>query len=292
MNNPIFNFDTMKVEKDEKWKSMFNSLSSGEWEEIQLWENGAPNFNNEYNQVQPRLILRHTYKDKARGIVIICAGGAFVFKTDVEAQPVAEYFYKKGLNVAILDYRVNPYTKIDALNDAMRSIRYLRYNAARYNILENKISMLGFSAGGVLAGLAGIKFDYGDKESVDFIERCSSRPDAVIQCYGSMPMAMKANLDDLKFDFEKQKEIAQMDVSKNIRHDSPPFFLFQTAKDDPRGVLRMGIELVEKGICCEVHLFKDGRHGNRLYDGDGVDYNYHTSHWSMLASEWLQDMGF
>lgn len=110
-----------------------------------------------------------------------------------EALPVAELFYKKGINVAILDYHVNQSNVIDINSEATRmagedgimAVRYLRLNAVKYNILPNHIAIGGFSAGGILSGYVATKFDYGCSEAEEPLLKVSSRPDAALILYGA-----------------------------------------------------------------------------------------------------------
>jgi len=275
-----------------QWADMFDEIIAEGWEIVQLWPEGAPGFKEEYGQVQPRIAIMDPHEGEARGFIIFCAGGGFNIKSFNEAKPVAERFHALGFNTAVLDYRLNPYSRLDALADAKRAIRYIRANAAKYNTMPDKIAIGGFSAGGALTGFAATLFDYGDPNAEDELERVSSRPDAAIQCYGSRSSAA-STMGQRKYDVAAQNEIAKLSTDKNLRHDCPPFFLFQTAADDPRGVITMGKELADMGIPFEAHIFQGGTHGNGLFDGNcDTEDVPHTAHWSELAGEWLKDLGF
>lgn len=288
-----WNWDLLIKDRNEMWARMWEEFKADGLEPVNLWPEGAPNYRLAYGQEQPRLLILPAHKDKPRGILIVCAGGAFKFKSPNEAKPVAEFFHAAGLNAAVLDYRVEPYGQLDACEDAKRAIRYLRYKAEELGILADKIAIGGFSAGGMLTGMAATRFDYGIPESEDPIERVSSRPDAAIVCYGAFSPASSVG-SGLGYDIKKQNEIARMDNSKNLRYDSPPFFLFQTHQDDPRSVLIMGKELADRGIPFEIHTFQNGPHGGGLYDGKSEDSPYfpHTAKWAHLAVEWLEELGF
>jgi len=278
--------------RNQQWKEMFDEVTAAGWEIVQLWPEGAPDFNEEYGQVQPRIAVMPAQEGAAASMFLICAGGGFSLKSFNEAKPVAEHFHKLGFNTAILDYRVKPYTRVDACNDALRAIRYLRANAAKYNALPDKIIIGGFSAGGILSALAATRFDYGDPNAEDALERVSSRPDAAVLGYGAFCFASGGG-GGLGFDFAKQSELAALSPEKNLRRDGPPFFMFQTTADDPRGVILFSKELADRGIPFEAHIFEGGSHGNGLYDGQNdVEDVPHTAHWSMLAAEWLKNRGF
>ncbi|NLM61478.1 MAG: alpha/beta hydrolase [Clostridiales bacterium] len=284
-------FKEFKEIRDRQWEKMWDEIISEGIRVCYLWEGEAPGWNPEATGSQPRIAL-YPVKDKNRGTVIICAGGAFIFKSFNEAKPVAEYFHKAGLNAAILDYRVQPHPQEICCRDGLRAIRFLRANAGIFGIPADKIAIGGFSAGGMLSAYTATRFDYGDPESDDPVERVSSRPDAALILYGAMSPA-SFGTGGLGYDIKKQNEIAQLDNVKNLRHDCPPFFIFQTHEDDPRSAMNFGKELADRGIPFEVHTFAKGPHGGGLYNGkdDTPDFP-HTARWAELAVEWLVELGF
>lgn len=278
----------------EWWRTMINKFKDEGIEPTEYWGSKIPNFSPEHGQPRPKLFILPIHKDKPRGMLIVCAGGAFLFKSNHEAKPVAEFFHQCGLNTAVLDYRVSPYTKTDSCLDALRAIRYLRYHAVELGILPDKIAIGGFSAGGMLSGMAGTLFDYGNPDAEEAIDRVSSRPDAVLLLYGAMSMRDGVGANGPRYDIEKENKIARMNNLKNLRFDCPPFFIFQTHSDDPRSSMDFGKELADRGIPFEVHTFREGPHGGGLYDGKDEHSPLfpHTAHWAELAAEWLEGYGF
>ena len=88
-----------------------------------------------------------------KGAVLICAGGAFQFRSDQnEGTPVAEDLSALGYQSFVLDYRLRPYTQEEGALDLARAVRFVRAHAAEYGIDETDIAVMGFSAGGILAG--------------------------------------------------------------------------------------------------------------------------------------------
>ena len=128
------------------------------------------------------------------------------------------------------------------------------------------------------------------------MERVSSRPDAVLLIYSSFvtySVGMGGGTDS--YSFEKQNTAARRrGVNNGLRFDCPPFFIVQTAKDDTRGSMYLGIELANRGIPFEVHTFESGPHGGALYNGADEDTPYfpHTSMWASIAADWLKMHGF
>lgn len=287
-------FEEHKLERELTWIEMWEDLEQQGIRPVELWKDGAPGYIPTERQAPPRIAMfpAQGEKTKTRGLIIICAGGGFNFKSRQEGKPVAEYFQKQGLNAAILDYRCVPHTPMDACADGLRAVRWVRYHAKELNIDPNKVALSGFSAGGILTALAATHFDYGNPQAADPIERMSSRPDAALLFYGAMARAAVMS-SRLSYDIEEQRRAAEHDPLKCMRNDAPPFFIFQTHADDPRFAMNFGKELADRGIPFEVHTFAGGRHGQGLYDGSyGMENVPHTAHWAELASEWLAGQGF
>ena len=65
-----------------------------------------------------------------------------------------------GYAVVTVDYRLSDEARFPAaINDAKAAIRFIKVNAAQYNLNPNKIALWGSSAGGNLAALAGTTGD-------------------------------------------------------------------------------------------------------------------------------------
>ena len=246
-------------------------------------------------QIRP---LSLSVQKSSRGTFIICAGGAFLFKSFNEAKPVAEYFHARGFNAAILDYTVKGLNEADPVRiknaageDALQAIRYLRANADKLGLNPDKIAIGGFSAGGMTSQMAATRYDSGDPESDDPVMRVSSRPDAVLLLYGAF--SSTSSVGGLGYDAVKQNADAKLDPLRNIRWDCPPVFIFQTNADDPRNALVFAMELAHRGISYEVHTFTEGPHGGGLYNGleDTPKFD-HTAKWADLAADWLAIQGF
>jgi len=284
--------DLLRESKTSSWNQMLDTMNN-----IPLWDNDVPEFNPSFHQQKPSISILTTTSKNPRGAVIVCAGGAYQFKSVHEGKIVAQRFQEAGLASAVLDYRVMPYLPTVSLLDALRAIRLLRARAEEFNIIPDKIAILGFSAGGHLAGMAGTKFDFGDPKAEDPIERVSSRPDAVIQCYGSITLASIWEKDRFMGTGNDIRKKIELSPDKNIRPDSPPFFLWQAADDnlvDARQMLHMARELMDYRIPVEMHLFPKGGHGIGLADGSSEDTPRipQVNQWVSLCINWLKEMGF
>lgn len=89
--------------------------------------------------------------------VIIAPGGGFCYKEMVsEGFDMARSMNERGISAFVLDYRVNPYGAPVGYLDMQRAIRYVRYHAKEFHISPDKIGVMGFSAGGYIAGAAAL----------------------------------------------------------------------------------------------------------------------------------------
>lgn len=96
---------------------------------------------------------------EVKGAVMVCPGGAFMFRSPNEGAPVAERLAELGYQSFVVNYRVRPYTMEEGSLDLARAIRYVRSHADGYGILPENIASVGFSAGGILCGDEALHFD-------------------------------------------------------------------------------------------------------------------------------------
>lgn len=289
--------------RNAKWDAMKAELEVSGIHRIDIWKGNQHKYTHK-DGFRAGLYLLPVHKDCKRGVIIVCAGGGFMFKSPNEAKPVAEFFHEAGFNAAILDYSVDSSSRLDLYNppevrlaagqDALRAVRYLRYNADKLGIKANRIAVGGFSAGGQTTQLAATRFDYGDPCAEDELDRASSRPDAALLMYGARSYTSIINPGISAYDAENWQKLCHIDPIRNIRPDCPPFFIFQTNKDDPRFGLMLALELTSKGVPHEIHTFENGPHGAGLYNGCDSDTPYfrHTAKWAELAASWLEERGF
>ena len=261
-------------------------------ESIPLWENGAPGFDGrDPLQIQPNLVFIPAQGVSApRGTVIVAHGGAFVCHAGHEGFHTAQRFAEMGFNTAVLTYRLRPYSRRDAMADMSRAIRLLRARRDEFGITD-RVAVLGFSAGGMLSGNCATHYDRGDLGAFDPVERCSSRPDAAVLCYGAFAtVAFPEGLMRAPFGEPDRAEKLYLAPEKNVTPDTPPFFIWQTISDDPRNAFVLGSALTEAGVPFELHCFETGHHGVGLADGrdDAGFFDAHLQRWAELCASWLR----
>lgn len=145
---------------------------------------------------------------KIKGAMLISPGGAFIFRSEIqEGSNVAEEFSKLGYVSFVIHYRVNPYTEEESGIDVARAIKYVRYHAKDYGIEQNKIAVVGFSAGGIANGHAVLEFGndtngtiLDDNYNPDEIDKVSSTPNAIIMGYSFYGRLSVADLSENTFE--------------------------------------------------------------------------------------------
>ncbi|WP_373496460.1 alpha/beta hydrolase [Aquiflexum sp.] len=159
---------------------------------------------------KPTLTAYLPSKEKATGqAVIVCPGGGYtILAASHEGSDVAEEFVKKGIAAFVLKYRLpSDETMIDKtigpLQDAQQAILMVRENAGKWNIKQDQIGIMGFSAGGHLASTAGTHYN---NQTIPNPKGTSLRPDFMILVY---PV--------ISFD----PEIGHSGSAKNLLGESP-----------------------------------------------------------------------
>ncbi len=143
--------------------------------------------------------------DKPLPLVIWIHGGAWFAGN--RAQPPMLYLVPKGFAVASLDYRFSQDAIWPAqINDCKAAVRFLRTNAAKYNLDPDHFGVGGDSAGGHLAAMLGTTGDVKELEGDLGNPDVSSQVQAVLDWFGPT-------------DFT---QIAQQSGPKSLlKHDDP-----------------------------------------------------------------------
>ena len=155
---------------------------------IPLWSGTAPLFEEAAGQSAPSLTMFPA--ENARGVVLVVPGGGYDHKAAHEGAPIAERLNEGGISAAVLDYRVAPYKAPVPQWDAMRAVQLLRSLAPEYGYRQDRVAILGFSAGGHLAAsVTYLDIPQPETSKADSLAGCSPRPDAAVLCYPVITMA-------------------------------------------------------------------------------------------------------
>lgn len=111
-------------------------------------------------------------------LVIWVHGGGFEAGGKEERADDAMGYARAGYAAASVNYRLTPDNTVDgatrlkaimqASDDLMNAVRYLKVNAARYHIDASRIAIIGTSAGGALSLVNAVQFDDLDNTLSDY----------------------------------------------------------------------------------------------------------------------------
>jgi acetyl esterase/lipase len=265
---------------------------------IRLWPGQAPQAHGTACEDTPTLTIFEPQRGHDNGsAVVIFPGGAYAhLAANLEGRQVADWFTARGFRAFILSYRLasNGYILPVPLLDARRAIQTVRARARDYFVNPNRIVVIGFSAGGHLAALAGTQFVPGDPGADDPIERVSSRPDYLVLGY---PWIGAISTDTSHLSYCKLFNL--MDKCEELRkayspdlfvtRQTPPTFWYHTFNDQTVPVeqgLRFYDALVKAGVPAEAHIYANGQHGSGLGKGDLA-----LDTWPRMLENWLRAQG-
>jgi len=264
---------------------------------IRLWPGDAPYAHGVACEDIPTLTVLEPQKGHANGAaVIVMPGGAYLGLASVlEGREVADWLAAHGVTAFVLRYRLGKdYLLPVPLIDARRAVQLVRARARDYRISPNRIGVIGFSAGGHLAGLASTQFVAGNPDADDPIERASSRPDFAVLGYPWIG-AISPNFEHLSYcklmDLKDRCEALQKAYSPDlfVGKDTPPTFIFHTTNDATVPVeqaLTYYEALIKAGVSAEMHIFAYGQHGSGLGMG-----NASLDQWPVLLDNWMRERG-
>ena len=212
-----------------------------------------------------------THSRSPRTHVIVLPGGGYAEHTAYEAEPVASWLGEVGVPASVFRYPIN--VRHPAPLNALRA-EIARRRAAG----AQRIGLIGFSAGGHLAGMAALAPGAAPDQTVQFavlgyaitsMETETYRPSRLILLGedASPPLRRSTSLDSL------------------VTPASSPFFIWHTAEDPyvpPEHTYRLASALAANQVPHAVHVFAHGPHGLGLAQDAGQ-----AAIWTTLAAAWI-----
>jgi acetyl esterase/lipase len=263
--------------------------------QIPLWPLPAPLAKGAGPEDTPGVLLFLPSTQQPTPAILICPSDNYsALSMDSDGRQVAEWLNNLGIAAFVLKYRLAPTYRYPApLLDAQRALRYIRSNASLYNVVKNKIGIMGFSAGGHLAAMAATHFDAGKTSPGDEIDRMSSRPDFLVLIYPvitcSEPFLHALSCENLLGPHPDPGLAAVVSSEKHVTPKTPPTFLFH-AYDDATVPVENSVvffsALRKAGVPAELHIYDHGLHGAGLALEDPV-----LSTWPKLLENWFRVRG-
>jgi acetyl esterase/lipase len=272
-----------------------------------LWPNGIPNNPVKYKEEKlrtsaplksylsplnrifscvsvPTYIIHKPENGKSNGVaVVVCPGGGFSdVWFDREGNEQGLWLAQRGVTSLVLKYRTfntkeegftlkrNEYDP-QVYADAKQAIYILRSQAKELNIDENKIGIIGFSAGGSLSLMIALEMYEKELPAYANFHQISTKPNFAGLFYPGLHPEM-INL-------------------AGIKDSIPPVFIINGGPDKTTpaaNCIELYKALTSKHVSTEMHIYAKGDHG---FDS-GVGRGYGISIWRDSFIAWLKDTGF
>lgn len=209
----------------------------------------------------------------------------------------------RGYNTFILRYSLEEKSLFpQPLIEASLAMKHIRENADEYNIDIDKVYVIGFSAGGHLAGcLATMWHEQYLYDAID-MPYGMNKPNGAILSYAVLsPESGPAILYNRIFNREgtlTDEEYAQYSAVAHVDQRTVPIFMWHTMNDSVvpvQNALYMSAKLTEYNIPYELHIYPDGVHGLSLAlpetsTGNPELTNYHVAKWFDSSVDWLSTL--
>ncbi len=207
-----------------------------------------------------------------RPAVMVIPGGGYQHCSQAEAQSTAFAFMEAGYHAFILRYSVAEHAAWpNPLEDYEQAMQIIRSHAGEWNLMPDRIAVIGFSAGGHLAACAATM--------------AKERPNAAILGYAVT-----------------KKELANVclagtpDVISAVDSHTCPCFVFAT-RTDCVVPIENSIELLQalakNGVSFESHIYAYGPHGFAVGNSSVQPPDTICSrvpNWVQDSIAWLKDM--
>lgn len=241
---------------------------------------GDPNDTAFYHVRKPWLLLK-TPAQPNGGAVLIAPGGSYTrIATSKAGSDIDAWLSDLGYTVFTLGYRLpgdgwaaGPDV---ALQDVQRSVRLIRSQSRALGLDPARVAVMGFSAGGHVAGLSATRFAVQSYAPIDAADQLSAKPTVVAMCYPvvttTLPYAHRESARNLVGANPTDAQRDYASVEKHVPADAPPTFVCATT-DDPVVPMQNAILMFEalkaQKIASELHLYEGATHGFPLRDRGG-----------------------
>ena len=204
-----------------------------------------------------------------RPAVIVVPGGGYGMVSKREGEPRAFSFLDKGFQTFVLEYTIggeNGKSYPEQLLELAAAVDYVKKNAQSMRINPDEIFVVGFSAGGHLAGNLCVEYH---TVAEKYGAPLDCKPTAAGLCYpvisyidghlGSYENLLYGYTDEAKTELLKT-----LCLDESVTDKTPPAFLWTTAEDKcvpPSNALRYAMALNKVGVPYELHVYPKGGHG-------------------------------
>jgi acetyl esterase/lipase len=223
----------------------------------------------------PMAVYPATKNANGAAVLILPGGGFGRVVPDLEGSEAAKWLGQLGVTSFVLNYRTRLESAKDEpawrrpLQDAQRAIRWIRANGSRWNLSQDQVGLLAFSAGGQVGSIL-ITADEAAYEPIDSVDDQEFRPNFAMLVY---PWRI--------YDSATDALLPEIRVSKK----TPPSFIVHTHDDASTslGSVLLYAAMKRNNVPAELHVYENGGHGYGTRDRP----NSNIGSWSDRATDWL-----
>ena len=243
-------------------------------------------------------------RDTFADAILICPGGGYNDVCDGhEGEAIAMAFSARSFRCFVLKYSVKEKAKFPTpLIEASLAMAHIKANAEEYGINPERVFVMGFSAGGHLAGSLGTLWYKEWLNAHLDMPFGTNKPKGMILCYPVLAFFEKSHIGTFfraVGDTPNEENTREISLEKQVEAEKTvPAFLWHTT-DDPtvhvENSLRMLSALREKGVYAEAHFYPHGNHGvgtadSIVYGKDAEKLDPRIKNWVDLAADFMRTL--
>lgn len=218
--------------------------------------------------------------------MVLCPGGGYMAISQREGEPIALKLMAMDFYVFVLKYSIVPHAFPAQIREAAAAFDIIHRHAEEWNVDEERIGIMGFSAGAHLAAHYSTAYECSEVAEV-FPD--AHAPFATVLGYPVITpdTAHTGTFKNLLGAGRELKESSAMDAAKLVSDKTPRAFIWHTASDPVVPVansLIYAAALAENHIPFELHVYPDGYHGLATSDAMTCDRDPREE---VYASAWL-----
>ena len=239
------------------------------------------------------------HENRKRPTLLICPGGGYGMCSQRESEVIALAFLPFGMNAFVLNYSVSPNRFPTQIREVAAAMELLYEKQDEWHVDTEKITIIGFSAGGHLAAHYSTSFDIPEVREV-FPQSKSvngsilSYPVIIAEKGLCHEGSFRGLTGSYPLDEEQYKRFS---LDNCVSEKTPPAFIWHTAADTCVPVysaLRYATAMAKYNRPFELHIYPFGSHGGSTFDKQTLDnvsnVEKYNSRWVNEASKWLKLM--